>query len=1365
RELGRGGMGVVYEAEQISLGRRVALKTMTFAGALDPRQLVRFENEARAAALLNHPNIIPVYSVGIDQGIHYFAMRLVDGFDLRNVIRNVFGNRLKIDPHEITKPATAETLDIAGSVDFIYQNCDRPAGNGARADSLPDHPDTTILADFSSGDVTTEQDYVRWVAKIATQAAEALNAAHEHGVLHRDVKPSNLMLERSGRLWVMDFGLARLEAGADMTATGDVLGTLRYSSPEQALGKRGLVDHRSDIYSLGATLYELLTGVPLFGDSDRGDLVANIAHDDPLAPRKINRSIPADLETIVLKSISKEAAMRYETAQHLADDLRCFLDEKPVQATRPSIWNRMVKWSKRNKPWAAAIGTVIVAMVTLMAGLVVHSRSLSDFNRQLDASNQDLEQLLYAADIQLADNAYRKRDPRQVIDILNRYIPQPGEPDPRGLEWYYLQRQVSGMETVLADYEKAAYALAFSKDGQWLATGGEESILRVYNTATLEETTQFDTGQGEINGVAFSPDNETLATTGDDGTVRLWEWQRKRLTQKITALADEVYQIQFTPDGKRLVITGIDPAIRVWDIGTSKLHGLLEGHTDTAGAADISPNGRLLASASYDSTVRLWDLESMQQVRIVRQNFNTKLVCVQFSKDGRRLASGSRQGRMTIHEVASGKLLFEGAHHDGVQSVAFSPDGRQLASADRGGVISIWKLPADDDGVPLILQPEQKLSAHEGRAYRIAYATDGRHLATAGSDGVINWLIPKRQSVWQTISGDGGIGYAVCFTKTGRSLFTCNEAAVFVNDFATLRTERVFARSTAALSAMALSPDSKNLVLGHFNGGLQLFDVATGREIQRGHLELGSGLAVLTYSPDRRFVSVESSGTTTLIDPSSLEIQPFDVAVEGYHPNFSPDGSLLFVADNDNIHVWDTSQRHKINTIEHAHSNGVKFLAASPDGRVLASGGGDRQVRLWDTGTGQKLATLATHEDHVETLGFSPDGRTLLSGDLSGTMVAWQVATGQKLIEFDKFPSGIRSIQFSPDGESIVCRLFNLQILVLKLREHASMPEESLIDESVPDSFPTSEAEGARTDKTSPQPANGKEVLVAKQVSMTRPDRPHEMVQVRLLRNGKLEFKESVQRIRLGLHTWAPINESREGLAGDLENAVQFDVCGFAGAGDNNRVWLFVVTREGKVWGTTSNFPQSSWRPFEVLWKPSGISDHALRVTCEAIDAGHDIEITVTTRDGKQHRTRRDQLLGWSKFNLVSNSAYPFCFSQNSTIDPLRSLATRVRIDESGEVLGKTQLASAAPDGVDITPGFVGRARLAAIEQGGSICFLSGEHAQSLAAALEGRTTQVISFTWKDQIPADALQAARGFVLVQYIDPLDDDGVRRRIAE
>jgi serine/threonine protein kinase/tetratricopeptide (TPR) repeat protein len=338
REVGRGGMSVVYEAEQMSLGRRVALKVLPFAATMDQRHLQRFHNEARAAASLHHEHIGPVHAVGCERGVHFIAMQFIDGVTLAQAIRAV---------HRLAGPGLGDP-----TVEYVHG--DSP---------LPEEPTITI-AGLTTESGQAGERFFRTAAELMVQAAEALEYAHSLGIVHRDVKPGNLMVDTAGKLWVTDFGLAK-HGDASLTMSGDLLGTLRYMSPEQALARHGLVDHRTDVYSLGATLYELLTGRPAVVGNDHQEILKQIAFDEPIAPRKLNNKLPRDLETVVCKCLEKNPDHRYPTAKELAEDLRLYLSERPIRAKPATLAQRARKWSQRHP---AVVRSAVILLVLVTAG-------------------------------------------------------------------------------------------------------------------------------------------------------------------------------------------------------------------------------------------------------------------------------------------------------------------------------------------------------------------------------------------------------------------------------------------------------------------------------------------------------------------------------------------------------------------------------------------------------------------------------------------------------------------------------------------------------------------------------------------------------------------------------------------------------------------------------------------------------------------------------------------------------------------------------------------------------------------------------------------------------------------------------------
>ncbi len=467
RQIGRGGMGVVYEAEQVSLGRRVALKVLPFASALDHRQLQRFKIEAHAAALLHHTNIVPVFSVGSERGVHYFAMQFIDGRTLAAVIaelRSLAG-----------KEPAKESI---GDVSTVDPSPHSPhAAHGRREAGIPPRGSATSIGSdakrqsdrattaAAAGSLSTDRsnrspEFFRTVAQLGLQAAEALEHAHQNGIVHRDIKPANLLIDERRNLWVTDFGLARFGEDTGLTMSGDMLGTLRYMSPEQAMGRRCLIDHRTDIYSLAATLYELLTLQPVFDGQDRQELLRQIAFDEPRPITRVNQSVPAELETIVHKALAKNPAERFDTAQEFADDLRRFLEDRPIHARRPSIRQRVAKFARRHR---AVVQSLAGAFVVLAIVSSISAVSLwQERGRTNDALKNEARQRERAeVNLELA----RRAAEEMYFEVADKWKPADDE---------MLEMQRQFLRRALAFYEEFAERNRDEPDAR--QTSGEASL-------------------------------------------------------------------------------------------------------------------------------------------------------------------------------------------------------------------------------------------------------------------------------------------------------------------------------------------------------------------------------------------------------------------------------------------------------------------------------------------------------------------------------------------------------------------------------------------------------------------------------------------------------------------------------------------------------------------------------------------------------------------------------------------------------------------------------------------------------------------------------------------------------------------------
>ncbi len=594
REVGRGGMGVVYEAVQISLGRRVALKVLPFAATLDPKQLQRFKNEAQAAAQLHHTNIVPVFGVGVERGVHYYAMQYIEGQTLAAMIREL---------RQLTGLKTVDRTDAAGVVAKLASELvsgrwaparpksaadqptgpyapvaePRPSGSGT-VSPLPHGRGSEETATSPVGALSTERStkspaFFRTVAQLGIQAAQALEHAHELGVVHRDIKPANLLVDGRGNLWITDFGLAHCQSQAGLTMTGDLVGTLRYMSPEQALAQRVPVDHRTDIYSLGTTLYELLTLEPTFTGCDRQELLRQIAFEEPKPPRRLNRAVPPELQTIIGKAIEKNPSDRYASAQDFADDLRRFLEDKPIRAKRPTLVQRARKWARRHRPvvWSAAVSAgilLVTAAIAATAAAVWYQRVAHD----ADQARQNEEATGRAMEITLTDmhttqgiiagdqgnpafavlwfanaarlartdpereyfNRIRVRTWSRLLPTPVRALPHPGQVltqmnfHPQGGHLLTVSRQEKCIVWDLEQERPLTWACGdescscatWSPDGRWLALGSPEGEVKVRSFPGGELLYRV-VHRGPIHTLAFSPDGHLLVLASD--VVRVWD--------------------------------------------------------------------------------------------------------------------------------------------------------------------------------------------------------------------------------------------------------------------------------------------------------------------------------------------------------------------------------------------------------------------------------------------------------------------------------------------------------------------------------------------------------------------------------------------------------------------------------------------------------------------------------------------------------------------------------------------------------------------------------------------------------------------------------------------------------------------------
>lgn len=997
-EIGRGGMGVVYRARDPRLDRTVAVKMLRRDLLPTHEDVLRFRGEAAAAAGLDHPNIVPIYEVGGDDTSPYFAMALVPGRSLAEVVAEG-----PLPPRE----AAAHVRTVALAVAY----------------------------------------------------------AHQRGVVHRDLKPANLLLDPEGSPRVSDFGVAkRTDVDSDLTGTGFLVGTPNYMPPEQADGRGREVGPRADVYALGATLYCLVTGHPPFQAATKLEVVRQVLERDPVPPRKVNRSVPRDLETVCLKCLEKSPARRYHDATELADDLGRFLEDRPIKA-QPAGPVTVLWRGVRRRPLVAALsGALAVVGLVGLAGVVWEWR-------EADARARSERWERYRAEMRAASTLLDTANMSPARAALD-HAPE----EHRGWEWRYLSARLDRATATLQGHSAGIASLLFSPDGTrlvsasadnsmivwalpsghrlatlvghthtprelhfagndrlistsddgtlrlwdlkappgrertvvsgpespapWVAASADgkrvaswrgDGTVAVRDTAEGRLLAEFGRGQPFADSLAMSPDGRLLAACLDRGRLALCDASGRGLRTVDTGL--ERFGITFSPDGRLVAACHVYPsnAITWYDSTTGDRLGTGLGHENEVVRVVFSPDGAVLASASIDQTIRLWDAAT-GRLRSVLRGHTGAVRGLEFSPDGRRLVTAATDQVPRLWDVATGEPVATlGGHSDAATAVAYSGDGRYIATGSADRTVRLWDVAA--------LERNGILRGHESFVYDVAWAPDGSRLYSCGWDGTVRTWDPKNEREVGQARLPAPILSGLSVRPDGR------QVAVVRNDDrvsllpADLHGPGVDLKQPTGYwrrrPDVAFDPAGAHLLAGGYGGRAFLWDLAaqTPTPLSQPDQEWHTAVAV---RPDGRLAAVGSeSGQITLWEPAARKV----LATFGGHSSlvtalrFSPDGTRLASASEDNsVRLWDVARR--LSLARMPHGGIVHGLAFSPDGTRLASACGDNTIGIWDLAGFVRLVELRGHRAYVHAVAFSPDGSFLASASGDRTVRLWSTRPG-----------------------------------------------------------------------------------------------------------------------------------------------------------------------------------------------------------------------------------------------------------------------------------------------------------------------------------------------------------------------------------
>jgi eukaryotic-like serine/threonine-protein kinase len=997
--IGEGGMGTVWMAEQSDpIERRVAVKVVK--EGMDSRQVLsRFEAERQALALMEHPNIAKVLDAGkTPSGRPYFVMELVKGQPIT-------------DYCDEKRLGVRERLALFGDV------------------------------------------------------CRAVQHAHQKGIIHRDIKPSNVLVapyDGKPVVKVIDFGVAkatgrRLTDKTLFTSFGALVGTPEYMSPEQAEVNNQDVDTRSDIYSLGVLLYELLTGsTPLTRKrikeaallevlrvireeepprpstrlSESKDFLPSISAQRQTEPAKLTKLVRGELDWIVMKSLEKDRNRRYETANALAMDVERYLTYEPVLACPPSAWYRLRKLARRNRAVLATASVVAASLVAVAVLSVLYGERQRRFaidkaeaTRNITALAGDLKTSLAGSNRLLAmrnfDRGQAAFEQEQIGAGLLWMIESWRSAVAAGDQaWQHAARANLAawqphhprLKAVLS-HAGPVDSAAFSPDGKLIVTGSDDRTAQLWDAATGQPVGQPMHHQGTVLAVAFSPDGKSVLTGCSDKTARLWDTATGQPLGSPFHHGGEVAAVAYAPDGRAFLTGSTDNRAQRWEVSTCRHIGEPLLHRNRLASVAFSADGKSFLTGSGDRTARLWDAASGKPIGSPF-NHSGPIWSVAYSPDGTALLTGGSDGVAQQWNAATGKPLGEPIRHRlKVRAVAFSTDGRNVLTGSEDKTARLWDAATNQPVGPILM--------HQGPVVAVAFSPDRKAFLTASSDNTVRlWDADARQP-FGLILDRQDVGQTVAFSPDGKSIFSGHwGGSVMRWDTATGRRIGPTLHHQGPVVALAVSHDGTMLLTGSNDKTARLWYTATGKPIGPA-IQHEDKVSVVAFCSDGKTIMTGGEDRMVRLWDAFTGAplgQPVPQSGSVDAGAFSPDGKFFLAGSSDgSAQVWDVAKRTPLGQ-PFSHPGCISAAAFSPDGKTLLTGCEDGAARLWNVETGKLRIAPLRHQAWIWAAAFNPEGTIVLTGGRDKTARLWDAATGMPLGPPIPHPTQLHTVAFSPDG-------------------------------------------------------------------------------------------------------------------------------------------------------------------------------------------------------------------------------------------------------------------------------------------------------------------------------------------------------------